>query len=130
MRQQLYNTSQWHWVADRLGEGYAMPEMSQLLGMHPNNIRNHLVRVGRRIPLESRVALADRKKEFYALALDESGVSSTKIPVVGTGPDGETVRFDSLKEAADWLGVQSSQISNAMKYNFRCHGYTWRKETE
>ena len=130
MRPPLYNTSQWHWVADRLSEGYAMPEMSQLLGMHPSNIRYHLVRIGRRILLEERVPLAERKQEFNTLALDGSGVSGANIPVVGTGPDGETVCFDSMKEAAEWLGADTAQLSNAIKYKYRCHGYSWRKEAK
>lgn len=67
-----YNRAQWEWVADRLGEGYPISEISELLGMHSNSIRDNLERIARRIPVEERVPLFYRKREFYALVDKEN----------------------------------------------------------
>lgn len=129
-RQMPYNTSQWNWIADRLSEGYKLCEVAQFMDMRENSIRQNLVRIKRYVPVEERISLNDRKDEFNALANDGSHVYKRGITVVGVNSNGETVRFNSLSEAARWLGTEHHQISNAIKYNYRCHGYMWRKELE
>ena len=64
----LYSDAQWHWIADRVGEGYLMKDISAFLDMHPNNIRYNLCRIGRRLDYVTLDDLNDMKDEFVALA--------------------------------------------------------------
>lgn len=123
----IYSDAQWHWVADRLGDGYKMKDLSDFLGMHPNNIRYNLCRIGRRLDYVTLSDLEDAKDEFLQLA----GVSMPNpksIRVTGIDSSGNELRFDSMTEAAKWLNVSPADIFNAIKFKYKCHGYAWRKE--
>lgn len=123
----LYSDAQWHWIADRVGEGYKMKDLSDFLGMHPNNIRYNLVRIGRRLDYVTLKDLEDAKDEFKRLA-DVVPLSPTWTAVVGTDDRGHEIRFSKLTDAGAWLGVTPAEINNAVKFKYKCHGYTWRKE--
>ena len=125
----LYSDAQWHWVADRVGEGYQMKDLSAFLGMHPNNIRYNLVRIGRRLDYVTLKDLEDAQDEFKRLA-DDVPRGSTWVPVIGTDDKGREIRFESMKKAEEWLGVTCAEIYNAIKFKYKCHGYTWRKDTK
>lgn len=50
------------------------------------------------------------------------------VPVIGTNAEtGEKVRFESVSAAAEWLGVHTGQISNALVIGHKLHGYHWEK---
>lgn len=52
------------------------------------------------------------------------------VPVIGINVEtGEKVRFAKVKDAAEWLGVHSAQISNAAVVGNKLHGYYWEKES-
>lgn len=126
-----YNLSQWHWIADRLDEGYKMHEISKFIGMNSKNIRDNLLSIGRRLLPEERIPLNERKKEFNALTGDGSPrVNKYYVPVIGVDEEGNEVRFISTREAERSLGIPHEQIGNAIKKGYRCHGYRWRKEFE
>lgn len=122
-----YNTSQWHWIADRLSEGYRLHEIADFLGMHYPNVRYNLIAIGRYRPLEDRVPLDERKREFNSLAGDGSPpVNNYLKPVIGTDRDGNEVYFDSISEAERSLGIPRGSVGHAIKNGYRCHGYKWR----
>lgn len=123
----IYSDAQWHWVADRLGEGYKMKDISDFLGMHPNNIRYNLCRIGRRLDYVNLSDLEDAKDEFLQLAV--IGPANTKgARVIGVDAHGNEVRFVNLTDAAKWLNVSPADIYNSIKFKYKCHGYEWRKE--
>ena len=127
MTNNIYSDAQWHWVADRLGEGYKMKDLSDFLGMHPNNIRYNLCRIGRRLDYVSIEDLRDMTAEF--LQLSEVGPRNPKsVTVIGVDDDGNTVRFGNLTDAANWLGVTAADVYNSIKFKYKCRGYAWRKE--
>ena len=47
-------------------------------------------------------------------------------PVTAVSPDGEEIRYPSVKAAADGVGVKSCRISTACVLGHRCAGYHWR----
>jgi hypothetical protein len=128
MQESLYNYSQWHWVADRASEGYALCELAGFLGVSDKCVSDNLMRIGRRIPREERVPLSTFTKEFNALADDGSPIITKCMAVEGVGRSGEIVHFKSVSEAAKFVGVEVCQISNSIKHGYRCRGYHWRKE--
>jgi hypothetical protein len=123
----IYSDAQWHWVADRLGEGYKMKDLSDFLGMDPNNIRYNLCRIGRRLDYVTLEYLNHMREEFMGLA-DADPRKPSWVIVIGTTSDGNEVRFEKMTDAAKWLGVSPSEISHAIRFKHRCHGYAWRKE--
>lgn len=127
MSESIYSDAQWHWVADRVGEGYRMKDLSEFLGMHPNNIRNNLCRIGRRLDYVTLKDLEEMGAEFMKLA-DAEPRKPNWVTVIGTDKFGNEVRFEKMADAAKWLGVSTSEVYNAIKFKYRCHGYTWRKE--
>ena len=124
----LYSDAQWHWVADRVGEGYQMKDLSAFLGMHPNNIRYNLVRIGRRLDYVSLKDLEDAQDEFKRLA-DVDTCGARCVAVSAVDDSGREVRFTKMSDAAQWIGVTPAEIYNAVKFKYKCHGYLWRKET-
>lgn len=128
MSESVYSDAQWHWIADRVGEGYLMKDISAFLGMHPNNIRGNLCRIGRRLDYVTLDDLNDMKEEFARLA-DVEPRKATWVRVVGVDDDGNEVRFEKMADAGRWLGVSTSEVYNAIKYKYKCHGYAWRKES-
>lgn len=129
MSERIYSDAQWHWIADRVGEGYLMKDLSAFLGMHPNNIRGNLVRIGRRLDYVTLEDLNYMKDEFMKLA-DSEPCKSTWVKVIGTDEHGNEVRFNKLTDAAEWLGVTAAEVYNAIKFKYKSHGYAWRKESE
>ena len=126
-----YNLSQWHWIADRLDEGYKMREMVEFVGMRQKDVRYNLIAIGRRLEPEDRVPLNERKQEFCAMADDGSPrVNHYYVPVIGTDKDGNTVRFDSARDAERALGIPYNQVGRAAKCNTMCHGYKWERENK
>lgn len=123
----LYSDAQWHWIADRVGEGYKMKDISAFLGMHPNNIRYNLCRIGRRLDYVTLDDLNDMKDEFMKLE-DTDPRKPSWVIVVGTDKHGNEVRFEKMADAAKWLGVSPSEIGHAIRRKHKCHNYTWRKE--
>lgn len=124
----LYSDAQWHWIADRVGEGYKMKDISAFLGMHPNNIRYNLCRIGRRLDYVTLDDLNDMKDEFSELA-DVGHFNDKYVKVIGVDGYGNEVRFEKMSDAAKWLGVSNAEIYNAIKFKYKCHGYAWRKES-
>jgi hypothetical protein len=124
----LYNYSQWHWVADRFGEGYSLSELASFLDVSAKCVSDNLERVGRKLSREKREPLNTFTKEFNALADDGSPVVTKCIAVEGVGRSGEILHFKSVSEAARFSGVEVCQISNAIRHGYRCRGYHWRKE--
>lgn len=124
----LYSDAQWHWVADRVGEGYQMKDLSAFLGMHPNNIRYNLVRIGRRLDYVTLKDLEDAQDEFKRLA-DVDTCGARCVAVSAIDDSGREVRFTKMSDAAQWIGVTPAEIYNAVKFKYKCHGYLWRKET-
>ncbi len=125
-----YNTSQWHWIADRLDEGYKLHEVADFVGIKGKIIRDNLLAIGRRLHPEERVPLNERKKEFNALGEDGSPpVNKYYVPVIGTDDEGNTVRFPNTREAERSLKIPYGQIGGAIKKGIRCHGYKWRRAT-
>lgn len=128
MRENPYNYSQWHWIADRFGEGYTVTDLAAFLGVSRKCVHDNMVRVGRKVPLEDRIPLSERVREFNDLIEDDSPKIAREIPVIGVDRNGKTFRFKSITEASRSIGVDISQVSNAIKYRYRCRGYHWRKE--
>ena len=130
MRRSLYNTSQWHWLADRVSEGYKLYEVADFIGMRAVNVKYNMIRIGRYLPVEDRVPLEERKSEFYALATDESPINGIH-PVIGTNlRTGEEVRYNTMADAARACGASPHSVRMSVKYGYRCKGYRWRKEEE
>ena len=125
----LYSDAQWHWVADRVGEGYRMKDISEFLGMHPNNIRYNLVRIGRRLDYVTLKDLEEAQDEFKRLA-DADPCSPQCVAVTAVDETGREVRFVKMSDAAKWLGVTTAEVYNAIKFRYKLHGYTWRKENK
>lgn len=123
----MYNLSQWHWIADRVAEGYSMKECGDFLGMTGTSVQRNLERFGRRIPLDERVDLNERAAEFNALMDDDSPVKNGECPVIGTDREGNVVQYESLTQAGIAVGTTVDQICNAIKYGYRCRGYKWEK---
>ena len=111
----LYSDAQWHWIADRVGEGYKMKDISAFLGMHPNNIRYNLCRIGRRLDYVTLDDLNDMKDEFSELA-DVGHFNDKYVKVIGVDGYGNEVRFEKMSDAAKWLGVSNAEIYNAIKF--------------
>lgn len=131
MRPNPYNLSQWHWIADRLHEGYKMREITEFLGMQQPNVRYNIIQIGRWLPPEERIPLNERKSEFNALADDGSPPAQRYLKaVIGTDEDGNEIRFGSITAAEEFLGISHCQISNSIKSGYWCHGYKWRREYE
>ena len=131
MKPNPYNLSQWHWIADRLDEGYKMREITEFLGMHQSNVKYNLIAIGRVLEPEAQIPLNHRKNEFNALSDDGSPPAQRYLKsVVGTDGDGNEIRFGSISAAEEFLGIPHCQISNAIKYGYRCRGFKWRKEYE
>lgn len=124
----IYSDAQWHWVADRLGEGYKMKDLSEFLGMHRNNIGYNLCRIGRRLDYVTLEDLEDAKDEFLQLA-DVGNCNSRSVKAIGVDDYGNEVRFNNMTEAAKWLGVSAAEVYNAIKFKYKCRGYAWRKES-
>ena len=130
MHSNTYNESQWHWVADRLSEGYKLYEVADFIGLSGQAIRDNLYLLGRFLLLEDRVPLEERKKEFYALASDGSGLMHNHT-VIGTNDKTlEDVRFYNMAAAAKAVGVTPNSISMAIRDGRLCRGYWWRKEDD
>lgn len=122
----IYNLSQWHWVADRVAEGYSMKDVADLLGVNPITVSRNLAKIGRRYMADELPPLDERRSEFLALGDDDTPeVRMVKTPLVGVDRFGGKVEYATLREAAAAMGVLDSQISNAMKYGYRCRGYLW-----
>lgn len=51
-----------------------------------------------------------------------------KVPVVSIGPDETRTRYASMKEAAQAIGANVSQISKAVNFGDKVHGMKWERE--
>ena len=51
-----------------------------------------------------------------------------RVPVVSIGQDGKRTRYASMKEAAQAIGANVSQISKAVNFGDKVHGMKWERE--
>ena len=58
------------------------------------------------------------------------GGRTHRKPVIAVAPDGRWIRYASIKDAAQAVGVKPAQISTACVTGQRCAGYLWDKEED
>lgn len=58
----------------------------------------------------------------------ETGRCKNRVVVIQKLPDGTTVRYKSIKEAAEKTGLKSDSIGYASRYNTKLGGYEWTRE--
>lgn len=51
-------------------------------------------------------------------------------PVIRIDPDGTRTHYPSVKQAPEANGIGMSQISTACLFEWKCHGFYWRKAGE
>ena len=58
------------------------------------------------------------------------GRNTRKSPVISTDEEGKEIRYETMKAAADAIGVRPARISQACVLGCRCMGFYWRKADE
>lgn len=120
----IYNLSQWNWIADRVGEGYSAAEVARFVGLSNVTVLNNLERIGRRIPECEREPLDNFKQEFNAMFNDGSpDVCKPGKAVIAVSEDGTKTEYKTISEAARAFGARPSKISVAVKNHTRCRGH-------
>ena len=120
----MYNLSQWNWMADRVGEGYPLSEIARFVGLSNKTVLKNLARIGRHIPESQRAPLDSLKKEFNDLFYDDSpDVCPPGKSVLRVDEDGNTKTYKTLSEAAIDIGSSTGRISAAVKNQTKCRGY-------
>lgn len=120
----IYNLSQWHWIADRANEGYSIAEIARFVGLSEKTVMNNLIRIKRHIPESERKPLNGMKADFNSLFYDGSGdVCPPGKAVIAVDKDGNETMYKTMSEAGRAIGANASRVSAAVRDGTKCCGY-------
>lgn len=120
----MYNLSQWHWIADRVSEGYPIAEVARFVGLSEKTVLNNLIRINRYKPKKPEKPLESMKREFNALFYDGSpDVCLPGKAVIAVDKDGNKTTYKTMSEAGRAIGANASRVHASVRDGTKCCGY-------